>query len=196
MERRRFILITASTGLASFSGCMSDDTVGSEGTDESDTETNDDIDSRTEERPATLIERYYMLQNEVESEDDIDQYISDIMELLHSKSPLIGVTQQGRESRELDLGRADVTKVETYIITRDLSASELESEFGLSTIWDIEQATIDAVAQENVIVDTNLERASTESDSATNKEITWLVTKENGEWVLFSKIITMTPDGF
>lgn len=182
---------TATDGVGNETADGSDESDSNAGEDP-DTETTDGSGSRPEEQPARLIERYYMRQNEVESEGDIDQYLSEIMALLHSESPLIESIRQGRKSERLALDRPDVTDVGTDIINRDLSASELETEFGLSMVWDVDQTTINEVAQENVIVATRLERASTESD---NNEITWLVTKENDEWVLFVNMVIMTPDG-
>lgn len=198
MRRRNYLLLASSTALTTIAGCVggtgdSDDTETDDGMDGGDDGgtgengdggggTGDEGDDGTESA-VSVVERFYELENEAAEADDPEPYVEEVRGILHSKSPLLQLLDQTEESDP-----SPVTNLETEVLDRDLDADELDSKFGLTSMFDVEEATVESLAQENVIVEATFERPEADSDG--RRRFEWLVATENGEWVLFINLST------
>jgi hypothetical protein len=179
MNRRRFLVTTSGLTLLATAGCSQlsggdDDDSGSDGSNGG-----GETDS-----PGAVVEAFYDLTNTVDENSDPSEVISRLQELSHSASPFSAFTES-----DIDPGaNSDVTveNVETEVTSEDLTADELEQQYGLSRFETVEEDDVEAIAEENAVVEASLTQSGEgveEGQEETTQE--HLTATEGGEWLLF-----------
>jgi hypothetical protein len=163
MQRRKFIIASGAATAAGLAGCIGDDGGGSGG-------------------PEGVVEDFYDAAEN--NQDDPEAFVDEAKGLLHSESPLRGFLEfflQGQDSENAESSTTIPESIETEVVSEDLSADEIQSEFGDSMMMsEVSDDVIDSIAGENAIVET-----TSEFEDGSTQTSRWLVTKEDGEWVIF-----------
>ena len=223
MHRRQYLALAGSTAAVALAGCSGGDSNGNESDDESgngdsngnesgngentgddsgtgnggntdgtdDTSDDNGSDATTGTGPTAVVREYYELANAVEPTDNRQAAIDQLMELLHSASPLADLIEDAEESNN-PAESATVTNVETTVVDRNLDATTLEEEYPVGFIPTLTEEDLEAIAGANAIVETDVERA--DDDENVDRQTTWVVARESGEWKLFLNI-TRTQRG-
>jgi hypothetical protein len=137
----------------------------------------------------TVVENYYGLTEEVENREDVDNYIDAISNITHSASPL-PETYQALAEGEATLTITDYDNVETRIIDENIGKDRIKQDFYLAD--RIPDEALTEIAKTNRVVEAEVSGGSwaiePEIDAPLDENDTteWLVSVENGEWVLVS----------
>jgi len=163
MRRREVIAVAGGVGLAGVAGCSG----GGDGSDD----------------PAAVVEEFY--ETAAANSDDPEAFADEAAELAHSESPLRrqGVLERfivRIENGERTTVEFEMEDISTEVVDEDLGRDEITSRYELLEEADVDGETLESVAQENASVETVVEMG----DGSTRNK-TWLVTKEDGEWVIF-----------
>jgi hypothetical protein len=133
--------------------------------------------------PISAIERYYELLRDAQEVETPEEFLDILRPILHSESPLIDLVEQaeGGEDPE-DTGPTDTSNAERRVVGRNLSATDLSEEYGITALPGIEESDLDVIAGDNVIIEEDLNADPSDNVERTNL---FFLTQENGEWVIF-----------
>lgn len=163
MQRRKFIVAAGATAVTGLAGCSGGDGGGSGG-------------------PDGVVEDFFDAAKN--NEDDTEAFVDEAKGMLHSESPLRGFLELFLQSESSDDSETTTNvpeSIETEVTSEDLSADEITSEFGDSMMMgDVPEDVMEDIAGENAIVETTAEYEDGSSETSR-----WLVTKEDGDWVIF-----------
>lgn len=136
-------------------------------------------DSGGPETPEEAVQDFF--DTATSNQDDPEAFADEAKSLVHSESPLVENLGEFVQSAGSGDPETDVPEnVETEVVTEDLSADEITSEFGRLVMSAVSDDVMGSIVEENAIVETTLEFE--DGSTRTNR---WLVTKEDGNWVLF-----------
>lgn len=162
MRRRQFIVAAGTGAVAGLAGC-SDSGDSSDG-------------------PEAVVEEFFDAAKE--NQDDPEAFVEEASGTLHSESPLRGFLEfflEAESSEDVETSQNSLEGIETEVTSEDLGADEIQQQFGGGGMMqEVSDELINSIAAENAIVESVVEN----EDGSTQTDL-WLVTKEDGEWVIF-----------
>lgn len=173
MHRRKFIAAAGTTAALTLAGCLGDDDAGDD--------------------PESTVVTWYERVDELDQEATGDEVEETLDDLLHSESPIRAGFEliDEEDIEETDEQETELEDVETEILDEDIGADEIQTEFevlteeeakeaGFGLDFAVSEETLEEVGEENALVE-----ATVTTDEGDEEQEEWLVTTEDGDWVIF-----------
>lgn len=160
MERRRFLAVAGAATVTGLAGCIGGGDSGSGGS------------------PKDPVTDFYKAAQD--NPDDQEALLEAAKATLHSESPLRGLLEMvfgASESESTTTTTQIPESIETEVTSEDISKSDISSQFSTSQISD---NRLESIAGNNAVV-----KAAVTYKDGSEETTRYLVTKEDGEWVIF-----------
>lgn len=165
MNRRQVILSTGTAVAAGLAGCLGG---GGDGGNDG---------------PEAVVESFYEETSDLDPDADAQEILDATDGFLHSESPiraaLAFIVFAGGDDNASD-ERGELASIETETREENIGVEDIEAEF-VGQFGSVEQEVLEAVAEENAVVEAELS-----VDGGEDRTETHLVTTEDGNWVVFT----------